>query len=165
MLMAMFVTTAGVSGRATFQRFYAGGAVYPGSMIAAPDGRVWFTWEHGLGRVDLDGSVRLYRIAGASSDALTVAADGALWFVSVHHQVGRFSSDGNVSLMRVRDGTHGTLGGITRAPRRHSLAGQPRGRSTRATLYRRYGDAHRRAATSCIRRAAQPVGDHIQREW
>ena len=109
--------TGSATGAATFDRFYAGGAVFPSTMVMGPDGAVWFAWEDGLGRVALDGSVRLHRIAGVDPEGLTVGHDGALWFVDPsRHQVGRFTRTGGVSLIPVRDGTTGRLGGIARGP-------------------------------------------------
>ena len=103
--------------RETYQRFYAAGAEVPGSLVSGPDGAVWFTWERGLGRLSPDGSVRLYSIAGTSPEALTVGTDGALWFVDpFNHRVGRFELDGTTTLVPVRDGADGRLGGIAPAP-------------------------------------------------
>ena len=109
-----------VAGAATFERFYAGGAVYPGSLVTGPDGAVWFTWEAGIGRLASDGSVRLHRVATTTPQALTVGADGALWFTDDPvARVGRFALDGKVSFLslssyatRLTDVATGPDGGL-----------------------------------------------------
>jgi virginiamycin B lyase len=115
--LAAAIADGGVAramGQTTFERFYAGGASDPGPLVSGPDGALWFTWEKGVGRLALDGTVRLHRIAGVGylSD-LTAGRDGALWLADVQrHQVGRFTLDGKVSLLAVQDGTQQGLAAI-----------------------------------------------------
>ncbi len=83
-------------------------------LAAGPDGSAWFvTWPSydpaasapsptvAIGRVGVDGRVRLFPVPGASPGGLTVGADGSAWFAdgatSGAAKVGRVAADGTVA--------------------------------------------------------------------
>lgn len=73
---------AAVAGQTT-GRFYAPGVRYPGDLATGLDGRVWFTYGHGVGAMAPDGRVTLYRLPGVDPNGLAVGPDGAVWVTDV----------------------------------------------------------------------------------
>ena len=78
----------------------------PNSIVAGPDGAVWFTTYGGgeVGRITIAGAITLFNVprpAGESSDVIrgpagiTAGPDGSLWYVEdFGNRVGRVATDG-----------------------------------------------------------------------
>jgi virginiamycin B lyase len=78
----------------------------PNSIVAGPDGAVWFTTYGGgeVGRITIAGAITLFNVprpAGESSDVIrgpagiTAGPDGALWYAEdFGNRVGRVATDG-----------------------------------------------------------------------
>jgi streptogramin lyase len=73
------LTWVPIAAAETLDRFYAGNAKYIDSVTRGPDGRVWFTFLHGIGAVEPDGRVTLHRLPGIDPASITAGPDGALW--------------------------------------------------------------------------------------
>jgi virginiamycin B lyase len=54
-----------------------------GRITAGPDGAVWFTEPHAIGRISADGQVTSFPLAGAAvPHDIMAGSDGNLWFTS-----------------------------------------------------------------------------------
>jgi hypothetical protein len=71
----------------------------PESMVAAPDGALWFTELHEIGRITTDGMISQYSVpANGGPYGLTVGPDGALWFTeSLNAKIGRITLAGLIT--------------------------------------------------------------------
>jgi len=90
--------------------------VYPSSIVAGPDGALWFSTypyfsnhapkELGIGRITTTGATRYFHINHGTYD-LTSGPDGRIWFTSPYHRpyiVGALATDGTVSAWPVPGG-------------------------------------------------------------
>lgn len=73
-----------------------------GSMIAAPDGAVWFGEQNGLGRIDANGAIAEHPI-DPPPNSLAVGPDSAIWYVTARDnatgaagELVRWNGDGTV---------------------------------------------------------------------
>lgn len=57
----------------------------PGSILAAPDGDIWFTTDFPsrVGRMTPRGKVKIYRRGGAAAGAIALGPEGDLWFAAI----------------------------------------------------------------------------------
>jgi streptogramin lyase len=76
--------------------FYSGG-----SIVAGPDGGMWFTNPagSGIGRITTDGEITQFPLTrGVGVNAITVGRDGNLWFVeSKAGRIGRITPSGEIA--------------------------------------------------------------------
>jgi len=89
------------------------GGVFPRSLVAGPDGAIWFVDGPyaKVGRVTAKGAVRLFPLgAGVAPDELVAGSDGALWFSENGRRgrngeraarIGRVTTSGRVTQFRV----------------------------------------------------------------
>ena len=86
----------------------------PGSIVAGPDGALWFTdsFERRIWRASTAGALTFYPESFGAPVAITVGSDGALWFTAPG-ELGRVTTAGVVSGRPVPSGPNGsTLGAI-----------------------------------------------------
>ncbi len=72
---------------------FAGLAGSPTSIVAGPDGNLWFTTDKGVGRITPAGVITEYPL-GAGAGTIVVGPDGELWFVAGPNLLGRFTPAG-----------------------------------------------------------------------
>jgi virginiamycin B lyase len=75
----------------------------PGSIVAGPDGNLWFTEMAGnrIGRISTDGTVTEFPLPDNTDPVgITVGPDNNLWF-SAAHGIGRITTGGTVTNFRV----------------------------------------------------------------
>ncbi|MFD2689887.1 hydrolase [Streptomyces phyllanthi] len=66
----------------------------PQTLVAGPDGAVWFTRSSGIGRITADGKVTSHLVTkGQHPNDLVPGTDGALWFTT-DTRIGRITTDG-----------------------------------------------------------------------
>jgi virginiamycin B lyase len=90
-----------ISPQGAFKIFSLGNFDEPKDLTIGPDNNVWFTTNFSLGRLTLDGQLRMFdpdphansnnRI---SIGGLVTGSDGALWFATANVTVGRVTTDG-----------------------------------------------------------------------
>ena len=73
-----------------------------GGLTAGPDGAVWFTSRHAIGRLG-DGGVRMFHVPVSPAGGIAVGPGHALWF-SAGSRVGRLTTDGGLRLYRLPRG-------------------------------------------------------------
>jgi virginiamycin B lyase len=119
--------------------FYPG----PGGITAGPDGNIWFTESHRIGRITPNGRISEYHAGlGPKSEptAITAGSDGNIWFTDEgnngDHAIGRITPRGQIKEFfntpggqTITTGSDGNLwinieNGITRMPPRGPLIGQ-----------------------------------------
>jgi len=117
-----FITPAGA-----ITRIPLPAAVLPWSLVAGPEGAIWFIGAHtDIGRITSDGAVRLFSLgARVVPRELVVGSDGALWF----SENGRRGRDG---VRTARIGRVTTRGKVTQfaipfGHRTEKLAATPQG--------------------------------------
>ena len=120
----------------------------PGELATGVDGRVWFTYGHGVGAMAPDGHVTLYRLAGVDPNGLAIGPDGAVWVTDV-------VSGGVVAAVRIGRGDD-LVSSVGLRPARRGCRGRclphRRGwRSDLSGLSRRRGAARRSVARSPTR--------------
>jgi virginiamycin B lyase len=72
------------------------------SIVSGPDGALWFTNDHELGRITTSGMITSYPNGGLTSGGITVGADGALWYIDLYgNNIGRRTMDGTVTVYPV----------------------------------------------------------------
>lgn len=73
-----------------------------GSLLATPDGSVWFGTDFVIGRITPQGQVQEYNIGGAGAFNLLYGPDGNVWFGCQYAaQSGKVTPSGQVSLYNI----------------------------------------------------------------
>ncbi len=80
----------------------ASSAAFPESIVAGPDGALWFPEYFGnkIGRITTAGAFSEYPVPTSSSglDSITAGPDGALWFTEASgNKIGRITTAGAIS--------------------------------------------------------------------
>ncbi len=98
-------TTAPAAQAAAITDFSAGLSAAPGAITPGPDGNLWFTEPHALGRITTSGAITEFGTAhglSAGSDLfgdITVGSDGNLWFSDdgTPKAIGRITPSGAIT--------------------------------------------------------------------
>lgn len=83
--------------------FDLGKFVIPHDMTIGPDHNLWFSDGHDIGRITMNGQVKIFQINtnranyDLQTDGITVNGDGALWFATRNASVGRITTDGAIT--------------------------------------------------------------------
>jgi streptogramin lyase len=83
----------------------------PTSILAAPDGAIWFTEAGGsaIGRITPQGRLTQFTVADADLGNLTIGPDGNLWFTeTTANQVGHITSSGLITQFAMPGAVHPT---------------------------------------------------------
>ena len=85
------------------------GSAEPTSIVAGPDGAMWFTEERAdrIGRITTAGALSEFPLPpGSEPRAIVVGADGAMWFTEYgSRKIGRIATDGTVAEYPLAPGT------------------------------------------------------------
>lgn len=97
--------------------FDLGKFVIPHDMTIGPDHNLWFSDGHNIGRITMDGQVKIFQTNtnranyDLQTEGITVNSDGALWFATRNACVGRITTDGAITFYPFPPNTHFDNGG------------------------------------------------------
>jgi virginiamycin B lyase len=102
-----------------FERFPIGEMTAIGSLVRGPDGALWFIGESGVGRLGLDGKMRVFA-RDSRPEALAAGPDGNLWLtegpLALRAGITRVTPDGRVTRFTGGIARDALLGPITAGP-------------------------------------------------
>ncbi|HLZ56159.1 MAG TPA: hypothetical protein VKR06_04360 [Ktedonosporobacter sp.] len=81
----------------------------PRDMTIGPDNNLWFSDGHNIGRITMDGKVRIFKTDPGNkvqTSGITSNSDGAIWFATLNSEVGRVTTDGAFKFYPLPPETH-----------------------------------------------------------